>query len=179
MSGSCAYSEGISYEHYSSKDPLLSLEMDYIAGWLYSESRGSFEEYAQVIFFEPQRQDKSYKAGIVVTIQNSSKTGFSTLEAFVKDLTTRRQQLKDCAVVSNSQGKMLGEEAAIIGFAYKIPEKLHVLNAQSIPVKEKVVVFKKNDKFYTVRYTNTETEFNRFGEAFTHILDSLRLKAAA
>ncbi|MFH0876668.1 MAG: hypothetical protein V1863_00405 [Candidatus Omnitrophota bacterium] len=180
MSSSCGYSDNIKYEKYSSKDPQIDLTMDYISGWLYSESRGSYESYAQVIFFEQDKKNKAYKAGIVVTVVDGSELKINppTLEAVADDLLSRRQEFKDEKLVSKTKSKVLGEEGIGLLLSYKVFDVRHPLERRELSLKEKVVIFKKNARFYTVRYTNTDEEFNKFQRAFDHIVQSLRLKSS-
>ena len=81
-------SPAFNYEKYSSKDSKLNITLDYISGWLYSEHRGSHGSYAQVLFYEPTSEGKAFKAGIVITVKDSSKieAGTFSLEAVADDL---------------------------------------------------------------------------------------------
>ena len=65
-----SYSRNFIYHKYSSKDPELSITMDYVAGWHYSEYRASYANYVQVIFYEPEREDKD------VSFPHSIKAAF-------------------------------------------------------------------------------------------------------
>ena len=79
MVGGYGCSEGVKYETYVSKDPKLNVTMPYIKGWSFRESRGSYDSYAQVVFYQPQDNDKSRKAGIILTVKESAKVAFSPL----------------------------------------------------------------------------------------------------
>jgi hypothetical protein len=178
MVGSFGCSKAVKYERYSSKDIEINMAMDYISGWLFSESRGAENSYAQVIFYEPQRKDKNIKAGIVVTVRDSSKLNLDPLsvDSFVDDLLSRRGKLKDMKLLSRSKSTVLGSEAVSVLLSYKTIDMLNNINAKLVPVKEKVVVFKNNNKFYTIRYQNMEKEFNVFNKAFSHILKTAELR---
>lgn len=165
----------LKYEKYSSKDPELNITMDYISGWLFSEHRGSYGSYAQVIFYEPESKDKTLKAGIVVTA-NKIEPAFPTIKEFSDDLITKRLKFKDAAVLLKSKIELIGTEAINIELSYKTLDKLYGKDAKLVPVKEKIVVFKRNDKFYVVRYENTEEEFTKFYNAFNRIIKTLRFK---
>jgi hypothetical protein len=178
MAGSFGCSKALKYERYTSKDAQISMAMDYVSGWAYSESRGAENSYSQVIFYEPQRKDKNLKAGIVVTVQNSLKLKLdpSNVDSFVDELLSRREKLKDMKLLKRVKSTILGSEAAVATLAYKTIDKLNSIDAKLIPVREKIVVFKNNDKFYTIRYLNTENEFDKFDKAFSHILKTAELK---
>jgi len=172
-------SEPIRYEKYSSRDAEINLSMDYISGWLYSESRGSAGSYAQVIFYEPKREDKNLKAGIVVTVQDEARVqpGSFDISAFADAFLERRGKFKDMEVLSRSQGKLFGEESITLELTYKSLDKLQSADAALVPVKEKIVVLHRGGKFYSFRYINTDREFNRFARAFSRILKTVEFKA--
>jgi hypothetical protein len=172
-------SSGLKYEHYSSKDPAINITMDYISGWLYSEHRGSYDSYAQVTFYEPpDRKEKVYKAGIIITVKDSAKVEVKppTVEAYAEDLLAKRMKFKDAKVLSRSKVKLLETDGLDIELSYKTLDKLYNVDAKLIPVKERVIILKKDDKFYILRYQNTEEDFDRFSKAFSHIIKTLKLK---
>lgn len=178
MVGYYGLAGGLKYEKYSSKDPELGITMDYISGWRHSEHRGSFDSYAHVLFYEPKREGKDYKAGMAVTAQKESKVEFRplTIETAADDLLKKRMQFKEAKLLSRSKTKLLGEAAVDIRLAYRKLDKLYSVDAKLIPVKERVVIFKRGNKFYTLRYDNTEEEFKKLDSAFTHCIKSLRFK---
>jgi hypothetical protein len=180
MVGSYGCSKVVKYERYSSKDAQINLAMDYVSGWAYSESRGAGNSYAQVIFYEPQRKDKNLKAGIVVTVQDSLKLKLDSpsVESFIDDLLSRREKLKDMKLLARTQSSALGSEAVVVMVSYKTMDKLNSVDAKLIPLKERIVVFKNNNKFYTIRYQNTEKEFDEFNTAFSRIIKTAELKTA-
>lgn len=173
-----SWSGGLKYEKYSSKDPELGITMDYISGWRYNEHRGSFDSYAHVLFYESERKGKDFKAGIAVTAEKSSKVKFKplTIEAMADDLLNKTMKFEDAKVLSRSKIRLLKEDAIEIRLAYRTLDKIYSVDAKLIPVKERIVIFKSGDKFYTLRYENTEEEFSRFDKAFTHCIKTLRFK---
>lgn len=178
MLGYYSWSGGLRYDRYSSKDPELNIKMDYISGWSYSESRGSYGSYAQVQFIEPRRKDKNLSASMVVTVKRSSKIKFQpqTIKGMEDNLLEKRLQFENAKVVSKSKTKLLGIEAIDIELAYKTLDKDDSIDAKLIPVRERIVIFKRGDRFYTLRYNNTEEEFKKFDRAFTHCIKTLRFK---
>ena len=171
-------SQKIAYERYESKDPQIGIATEQIAGWTASESRGSYEPYAMVVFYEARREEKGFRAEMVVTVTDSTKTSVSpTLEAMVTDLLGRRQQLPDQKVLSQSQGKVLDAEARVVELSYKVPASLNALERRLTPIREKVVLFVRGTQLYQVRYVNTEDEYPRFEEAFEHLVASLRFSS--
>lgn len=171
-------SSNVKYEKYSSKDSEINIAMDYISGWLYSEHRGSYNSYAQVLFYEKGDEKKIFKAGISVNVRDISKleTRPATIEAVADDLKSKRMKFKDSMLVSNGNLKVSGENAIVMDFSYKTLDKLYDVTAKLIPVKEKIVIFKKDNKLYTVRYENTAEDFKGFEKAFSHILNSIIFK---
>ena len=174
----CGCSDGFKYEKYSSKDPELNITMDYISDWHYSEQRGSYGSYVQVQFYEPIGPDKNLAASMIVTIKRSSKVKFKplTVEAAVDDLLTKRLKFKDSKIISKSKVKLLKTEAWDIELAYKTLDKLYSVDAKLIPAKERIIIFKKDDKFYFLRYENTDEEFNKFNNAFNRVVKTLKFK---
>lgn len=164
------------YEKYSSKDPEIAIAMDYVSGWLYSESRGSGGSYAQVIFYEPVRKDKNLKAGMIVNVQQSSKANAVGVESFADTLLSKRQKLNSMKLLSRSSDKLFGLYAVIIELSYKTLDKLNAADAKLIPVKEKIIILERNNRFYTFTYINTEAEYAKFLDAFGHGLKTLKFK---
>ena len=167
--------DNVKYEEYSSKDPELNITMDYILGWRYSEHRGSYNSYAQVQFYG--LKEKDFAPSMVVTVEHSSKVKFKplTVEGMADDLITKRMKLKDAKVLSRSKMKLLGSQAMDIALTYKMLDKLYATDPKFIPFKERVVIFRKQDKFYTLRYMNPEEEFKKFDKAFYHCIKTLKL----
>ena len=168
-------SDGIKYEKYTSKDTALSITMDYVSPWRYSEHRGSYNSYAQVQFYG--EKEKDFAPSMVVTVEHSSKVKFKplTVEGLADDLMAKRGKLKDAEVLSVSKMKLLDSEAIDIALTYKNLNKLHAVDARFIPYKERIVIFQKQDKFYTLRYMNPEDEFEKFDKAFYHCIKTLKL----
>lgn len=166
---------GVKYEEYASKDAELNITMDYISGWRYSEHRGSYNSYAQVQFYGLAKKDLA--PSMVVTVEHSSKVKFEplTVEGMADDLITKRMKLKDAKVLSMSKMTLLGSQAMDIALTYKTPDKLYATDARFIPFKERVVIFQKQDKFYTLRYMNPAKEFKKFDKAFYHCIKTLKL----
>jgi hypothetical protein len=165
------------YARYSSKDQELNLTADYIRGWLSREHRGPNNSYASVLFYE-DKKDKGFKAHISITAKSSStaEVSPSTLDAYTDDLIAKRLKFKDAKVLSKSKIRLLGTLASSIELSYKALDKLYTVDAKLIPVKERVVILKKADKFYVLLYQNKEEEFKKFSKAFSHIIKTLKLK---
>ena len=87
----------------------------------------------------------------------------------------KRMKLEDAEVLSRSKMRLLGSPAIDIALTYKKPDKLRSIDAKLIPFKERVVIFQKEDKFYTLRYMNPEEEFKKFDKAFYHCIKTLKL----
>ena len=169
---------GFKYEKYSSKDPDLGIAMDYLSGWHFAEQRGSYGSFNQVVFYDAGDKNKGYRGSMVVTVKNSSKIDLSspTVEAAVEDLLGKRMKFKDAQVLSRTPMTFLNTKATNILISYKTLDNFESLDAKLIPIKERVIIFKKNDKFYIIRYENRIEQFDKFSKAFSHIIKTLKLK---
>lgn len=178
MSNGPGYAEDFEYAQYSSKDPALGIVIDYISGWSYGEHKGDGRNYDAGVIFIEDKKDMALKAFISVSVQDSARTGLAeaTARAMADDIAARRLASKDAKVLSRSVMTLLGEEAQDMLFANAALDKLYSPQAQLIPVKERLVVFKKADKFYILRYQNREEEFGKFEKAFSRIIQSLGIK---
>ncbi|MBM3251363.1 MAG: hypothetical protein FJZ11_01090 [Candidatus Omnitrophica bacterium] len=175
--GSGCFSQ-FKYEKYSSKDPSLGINIKYIAGWKFHEQKGAYGSFAQVVFHEPDRKDKTIKASMSVTVEDSSKVKFSPtdLKGMEEDLLGKRMKLPEARVVSSARKNFLGVAAKDIGLTYRAPDKVYSLDAKLVPLQERIIIFKKDDKFYTVKYQNTPEDFAKFNQAFNHITKTLKIK---
>jgi hypothetical protein len=169
-------SDTLKYEKYSSKDPEINITMDYISGWLYRETRGAKGSYAQVIFLEPQRQGKDFKAAIAVIAESSPKVDKSGLSSFVDNLLLKRSKLKDMKLLSKDNSLLCAAEAISVELSYQTLDKLYSVDAKLIPVKEKIIILGKDGKFYTLRYINTDVEYAKFNKAFGHVVKTIQFK---
>ena len=170
-------SSEVRLDKYSSKDPALNISMNYISGWRYNECRCSYDSYAQVLFYPFGGKNKSL-AVMVVTVKNSSKISLSplNLETVVDDLLAKRMKFKDAAVLSKSNIQFLNMPATSIELTYKTLENFLNVHSKLIPVKEKIIVFKKGENFYFLRYQNSAVEFDKYSKAFDRILKTFRFK---
>ncbi len=168
---------GVKFEKYCSKDPLINLCMDYIGGWQYDESRGSYNSYAQVMFFPFKKGEKSSKAVMVVTLKDSSRVGLTPLsvEAVVDDLLAKRMKFKDAKILSRSKVRLLDSEAEVIELTYLALEDLLSIKSKLIPAREKIIIFQKGNNFYFLRYKNSAAEFNKYAPAFKHIVETIKI----
>jgi|GEM_PF-1798489 len=172
-------SEKIAYESYETKDPQIGVVTQKIVGWSASESRGSYEPYAMVVFYEPRREEKGFRAEMIIAVTDSAKTAVApTLEAMVTDLLARRQQLTDYRLISRSEGKVFDAQASVVELSYNVPASLNALERRLTPIREKVVLFVRGARLYQVRYVNTEDEYPRLEEAFERLLASLAFQAS-
>lgn len=171
-------SQSFKFERYSSKDPDLDITLDYISGWKITEQKGSFGSFSQVVFSEPTREDKTLLAIIVLTVKKESKVNFSpkTIEGAYADLINKRKSFKDAKVLSESKIKLVRIEAIESELSYRAIDLPESLKAKLVPIRERVIIFKKNDKFYSLRYENFANDFGRFNEAFSNIVRTLRFK---
>lgn len=168
----------IKFEKYSSKDPLINISMDYIAGWRYSETRGADTSYAQVLFFPFEEGKKSPRVLIDLTVKDISKIKLEapTLKAAEDGLLAKRMKLKDAKILSISKNKVLDAEATVIELSYLMLENTLDVKSKLIPVKEKIIISKKNNNFYFLRYESPAQEFSKYDSAFMRIARSMKIK---
>lgn len=168
------------YEKYSSADPELNIKMDYLAGWQFSETRGANNSYADVFFGEPRDKtnEKTRRAVMEVTSFQSSKTeaGVQTISTVADSLIDNKLKSKDGKLLGKARIRLPAGEAVDISFSFKAMDKLYSIDAKSIPVKERVLILKNDDRFYTVRYQNRGEVFDKYSKDFDHIIKSLRFK---
>ncbi len=168
---------GYKFDKYISKDSQINLSMDYPMGWKYSETRGSYGSYAQVMFSPFRKGEKSSRAIIDVTIRNSSKMqGASpTLDMLVGDLLVKRMQFKDAKVLSKSTLRLLNTNAIVIELSYSTLENLLNVNSKLISVREKVIILKLGNNFYFLSYKNSNKEFDKYNSVFMHMIGTITL----
>lgn len=170
--------QGFKFERYSSKDADLDITLDYISGWKVNEQKGSFDSFSQVVFSEPIREDKTLLAIIVLTVKKESKVEFLplTIDGAYADIINKRRSFKDTKVLSESKIKLLGQDAIEGELSYRAIDVAESLKAKLVLFKERVVVFKKNDKFYILRYENFAADFERFNPVFSQIIKTMKFK---
>ncbi len=176
LTGITGCAPGIKYAQYTGKDPRLNLKMDFIAGWLHSEQRGTDDDYVQVLFYERELQQKARRALIAVTLKPASAFDWEPVTplSVLYDILGKRSKLTDMAVESKGvRGTLLGVETRSAAITYRIPDKLHSAGARLIPVKEKIVVLRKGDTVYLIRYENSSRDFPAFENAFNRILKTI------
>ena len=171
-------SDGIKYEKYTCDDANLNISVDYVLGWKHSKQVGSYGSFTQVVFYEPEMKNKSLKALMVITAEKGSKVAFKplTLEGMENDILKKRGFFKGMKVASRSKMRILGAEAIELVLAYMASDKLYSIDAKLVPVKERIVIVKPGDIFYTIRYENTEKDFDTYNREFTHCFKSLKIR---
>ncbi|MFA5118967.1 MAG: hypothetical protein WC695_09015 [Candidatus Omnitrophota bacterium] len=162
------------YEQYIGKNQELNIGIDYISQWLYRENKDLQKGYASVVFFEDSKGE-NYKPKIAITAQDLSKIDvLETLEALTDDLVKKRLKFKDAKLLSRSKADVMGLDAREILLSYKAMDKIYSVDAKLIPVKEKIIIFMKPGKAYSLRYENTEQGFDRFSKAFDHMVKTFK-----
>ena len=168
-------SGGMKYEKYSAVDPKLNLSMEYIKGWTCTVQYGSLDSFVQAVFCEPGK-DGIFAGIMAVTVKDSSKAGFSpkTIDGMLEDLIRRHMKYNSAKVVSKTRRNILGEDAFDVKFSYRSLNSFESAKAKIVPMKERVIIFKKDDKFYSIRYETLAENFNKYEKAFDHIVKSIK-----
>jgi len=169
---------GIKYDKYSNDDPNLNLSMDYISGWAHDVQYGSHGSFVQVVFVEPMRKGREYPGMMVVTVRGKSNLKIEppTIEGIRDDIVKKRFYFKEPKLLSKSNTKYLSQEAIEVLLSYTAINSFDKLNARFVPIKERIVILERGDKFYTIRYENMAGNFDAYSEAFTHIVKSIKFK---
>jgi len=166
------------YEVYSSKNSELNFTIDYIKGWDHREQIGSLKSFIQAVFYEPAIKDKKILAMIAVTVEDGSKVNFTpkNIDGMLSDLIKKRMLFDSAKILSKARKNVCGAEAFEIEFSYKTLDSFENIKAKLAPTKERVVIFERSGKFYTVRYTNLADNFDMYSNAFKHIVKSIKFK---
>ncbi len=169
--------ENFKYEQYSGKNPELDFTLDYISGWTASEQSGSKSNFSQVVFYPPRGQAPN--TVMSVTVENAEEVGIkpASIDARAQDILNRRLKFEESRVIKNDKVTFKSLPASEILLSYKSPGTLWSLEQKLINVTEKIIVFKRNEKFYTLRYESKSEDFDKSSKAFEHLADSLKFKA--
>jgi hypothetical protein len=172
-------SDNKQYAIYASKSPAFDITFNYIAGWDHAEQKGSHGSFIQAVLSEPLAGKKAVRASMVATVEPASKAQITpgTIEAYAQDLVSRRMVFKDAKVISQKAAQCAGQPAIEIVMGYLILDNPASINAVSVQVRERILVFKRNDAFYIFRYVHDVKEFDTFAGAFGHMLESIKFKA--
>jgi hypothetical protein len=167
---------GIKYDRYSNTDPSLNLSMDYILGWEHDVQYGSRGSFVQVLFIEHMPEGKTYAGMMVVTVKDRSKLKLETptIEGIKDDIIEKRFHFKEPKLLSAAKTKFLGREAIEFTLSYTALDSFNKLSAKFVPIKERIIIFERNDKFYIIRYENLADDFDKYSKAFDHIVRSIK-----
>jgi hypothetical protein len=162
------------YQTYSSThDPKIT--MDYMTNWKTQETQGTNGSYVQIQFIGPPSH--GFAPTMILTIEPEDKVAFDskTVDQAANVFVQRRLYLPKAQVASS--GPMLVQELPAVYFVltYQKPDRLGKTDAKMIAFKERAVIFKKGNKFYTLRYVHQEPLFTDFEEDFNHVLASLKI----
>ena len=171
--GSCS---GSRYEAYSSQDPEINVTMEYPSGWQYQEHRGSYGSYAQVQFYG-EVQD-GFAPSIVLTVEREEKVSFAplTLEGMADDLAGKRMKLAEAQILSKTNTTILDVPAVDMTWTYKQPRELYSIDLTQIGFQERMIIFQKDGRFYTLRYVNPQAVFADYEEDFARSIETFLLK---
>lgn len=178
LNGISGCSPGTQYAQYTSRDPFLNVKIEYIQGWRYSEQRGANNSYAQVLFYEREQKGKLRRALMALTARPVSGYDIEPVSALsvLYDILNKRSRFKDFTVLSKGiRSTLMGAESCAAEITYKNLDKLHSAAAKQIAVQERIVVVKKGDTVFVIRYENAVQDFSSFEKAFGHILKTVQV----
>jgi hypothetical protein len=176
----CGCSNNHEYARFEAKSPAFDITFDYVSGWDHAEQRGSRGSFVQASLYEPVASKKKIRANMVVTVEPAAKAKIepATIEAYAQGIISRRMNFKDTKLISQKGTKCAGLPAVELVLGYQLLDNPEVLNAVYVPARERIVIFKRNDAFYVLRYVNDINYFNLFAKAFEHMLASIRFKTS-
>lgn len=169
--------DAVKYVSYPGKQAPLDISMDYPQGWVYTERRDAEAGYGDVIFVE-NRKGKAFQATMMATVQKASlvKEGAPSSGSLLDSLVSRRLRFKEARIIKRSVTRVAGLYASQALVAYKTVERPADLEVSSIAVKERIIVMRRGDWFYILRYENEEKEFAAYDKAFAHVLKTLQFR---
>jgi hypothetical protein len=178
MLGCSSRDAKIEYSKYSSEDPAIGISMYYPRGWRYAESRGAKGSYAEVQFNQPRKDNQGFVPFFSVTVFKASETelSHSSMHRMMSDLLDKRKRLPGLEVLSRSSVQLLGEEAADTVMSYSLPDNLKRAESRPVPVMERLVVVKKDGRFYVLMYLNTKQDYPRLEKVWEHCMKAMMLK---
>jgi hypothetical protein len=165
------------YTSYSGKDPALNLSVDCISGWVSQEHKDAERGLVSLLFFRDEK-GTGYKPKMSLILKQGTLLEILPADAdsMANDLIQKRSKFKNAKLLSNTRTKVLGLEARQILISYQAMDNIYAFNAKPLPVKERIVVFKKGDAFCLLRYENKEQDFDKFESAFSRMVKSLKFK---
>jgi hypothetical protein len=177
MLNSYGFSENIQYEKYTSPDHRINLSLDYVLGWGHAEQRGALESFWQIVFFPPRGKNSLPQPAITLTVEKNSESNLLDLNSFAQNLLNKRMKFKNMQVLTNSKINLGGLEAKDITVSYDRLKEIYSIKAQFITIEERLVIFQRDSRFYTLRYENEKSNFNNFAESFSYILGTLNFNS--
>jgi hypothetical protein len=171
-------SGGVKYERYSGQAAKAGFDVDYIPGWSADEQTGSLDSFFQVVFCEPAIERKGLRAMMVITVQDASKAQFtpSTIEGMAEDLIKKRMLFDSAKVLSKTKNRLSREDAIDIRMSYKTIDKPGKIGGKLVKYDERIIVLKKSEKFYKIRYGNFSKNYDKYAGAFDHFVKSIKFK---
>ncbi len=169
-------SSSFQYAPYSSRTAGLDVSLEYIAGWKFQETRGERGSYSHVIFVEnnPREEMKVFMSVTAAPLSESAAQTFD-LQSAADDLIEKRSRFKGFSVISRSAAAVAGLAAQEIVLEYQALNKLYRIDAVMVPVKERIVLCRKEDTLYSFTYQSPEKRFPAFNAAFDHMLATVEL----
>lgn len=163
------------YELYSAKDPELNIALEYPAGWIVQEHKDVKAGYTNVVFIDNDPA-KKFRPMIVVMAKkvSSLKDPSMTALAFGGSIVRTRLRMVPARVLAERKITIAGIPASETVVTYQARERLHASGSPTIPAKETMAVFKKNDVLYVLRFDAGLKDHALYERAFRHAFRTLR-----
>lgn len=170
-------SQGMKLDKYETKDPEIGVSLLYPSGWRPSEDRGSIEKYYKVMFVEPKGAAGQLRlSAISFTAMKRADMPENIMNP--KDAANIRiaklGKHKDFMLLSKGSLKICGTEAADAVYSYKTLDRPLPAAGNFIGVKERYVVFEKNDKFYSIKLFCQEDAYAGLDKVFDRMIKSVK-----
>ena len=165
------------YTLYTGTRRALKVSLEYPGKWMLQEEQGKMEFYQGVRMLGPRNADDTYAAYVSVRGFPLRAFGgsYEDLHALVEHYKIHAP--RDSRIVSESPRKVAGAAGRDLTFSFTIPPLHHKgIKALAIPVKERKVFVEHSPYLYELTYSADSREYDRYAEAFEHLLKTLRLK---
>ncbi len=163
------------YELYRAEDPELNIALEYPAGWLVQEHKDEKAGYTNVLFIDNDTT-KKFRPMIVVMVKkiSSLKDPSMTPRAFGGAIVRTRMKMAPAKILEERKITIAGIPAVQTAVTYQAMERLHAAGDQTVPAKETMAVFKKDDVFYVLRFDAGLKDHALYEKAFRHAVRTLR-----
>lgn len=163
--------------NYTPESKELNFTFMYPKSWDISETRGTHEDYSEVIMLGRSNAEKTTRASIALAeYPIRSLRGYSGLESYCDDYISKRTAFRNFKLIDRSHKDLYGKNVIHLQFEYMLRLPLYSAKARDVSVKSDVIIFERDGKLYNFAYENDGRKFTRCLPIFEKILKSLRFQ---